>query len=488
MNGQDKAEAAAAVNLHIDPVESPDREIPFNHSLSNLRELLNDFENKDFNDIIDNKNELFALKKQFDRVLEKVSVKNENSSVKETVNELPSTRQGAIPKRKSVLQTDTPSITSDSVSSNLTDSEGPDSSDSKSDCSKVKPKNEKRLAMKKPKETNGNNDLGRCSTLLMRQAPRMQSCDESSGIDLKYYLEEFEVYCRQNFNGLPRFWKGELESKLSGETLQAYHTFNSVEDSWETLVKKLSKWYSEQKVARRSKFIEKFDELQHAKRESLFMLATRIEKTFKVAYPDKSVDSSKTLRNKFISCMPSHYRHMFESYVVNRKMKNKRVQWESLKKMARVYEAEKHDKDKKAKEKEKEKEEIVISVGSSDRFRSHERKPYHQERRYPSRDSSRNRVSFRLPAQRPQKKENGNRQRSSSFSPRKSSLTCYHCRRPGHVIADCRVKHNLCFSCGGSDHLIRDCREKRPNYRTNSDIDRSSRVEESAVSEDYSEN
>ena len=51
---------------------------------------------------------------------------------------------------------------------------------------------------------------------------------------------------------------------------------------------------------------------------------------------------------------------------------------------------------------------------------------------------------------------------SSSSAPRvRPPLICYHCKKPGHTMKDCRTLLNLCYNCGKDGHKVRECPEER---------------------------
>lgn len=128
---------------------------------------------------------------------------------------------GAVRKKK--IKIETPSESEKSAESSDSGDTLSDSSIGSSECSssrstKKQKKKKPIIKGKKKKETKIIRSAR--SSIELKRAPMMSSYNEESGIDLKTYLEDFENYCRQCFMGTSRFWIGELESKLSGNTLR----------------------------------------------------------------------------------------------------------------------------------------------------------------------------------------------------------------------------------------------------------------------------
>ena len=40
---------------------------------------------------------------------------------------------------------------------------------------------------------------------------------------------------------------------------------------------------------------------------------------------------------------------------------------------------------------------------------------------------------------------------------RSQGKTCHYCRKPGHIMKDCRRRLGLCFMCGSDDHRVAAC-------------------------------
>ena len=60
---------------------------------------------------------------------------------------------------------------------------------------------------------------------------------------METYLNRFERYCEENLRGDRSFWIDELESRLTGETLNAFGAMKDVEDTYDKLKDKLIDWY-----------------------------------------------------------------------------------------------------------------------------------------------------------------------------------------------------------------------------------------------------
>ena len=179
---------------------------------------------------------------------------------------------------------------------------------------KLKIKNKKKQGIKTRNEFTKMVNTKAC--LNSGQIPTMEKFDEESG-SLRDYLESFEVYCHQYFRGLSRYWKGELEDKLAGDALKAFRAENTLDSSWETLKRKLIKSYNSNKTTRITQFRQKFNSVSFDKDQPVHLTAMKLEKLFKVAYPTKSVQHSKTLEDKFLSMVPDKIKTRVEDKIIN---------------------------------------------------------------------------------------------------------------------------------------------------------------------------
>jgi len=426
--------------------------------------------------------ELVKLKLEFDKVLHINEIKEEPKIT--TVKQ----EQGAVPKRRTrrngkELNSSDASDTSvdrlsfpDMTSSSTTSIQSESSNSSSSDTDKGRKFRRKHRADKETeKEIAKLRKIGRDT----RQAPTMANFDEESGMDLKQYLKQFEIHCRINFRGLPRFWEGELESKLSGNTLAAFKSVRTIGDSWETLTKKLIRCYEHDKIARKIKFQEKFKQAKHIPGESMFLLATRLEKIFRAAHPSKCVNNSKTLRDKFIEVAPSRYQSIIHNQIVTRKMKNKRVTWEHVKKIATFCEAEKKHKRK------DEPEEIIINVGSAQNQQTKRNRDTPEHTRgnnsfprgmfkgdyrtagtYGYNQQEHNFIRPPVRRYEPHSFMNQFRPPPPPEHVTNNMDRCSCCNKPGHTIEECKIRLNACFKCGSQEHYIRNC-PHRPSQNNN---------------------
>lgn len=463
-------------------------------NISYMSEFLNLVQSKKGDLSGNTKTELMKLKGQFDGIFKKLRKDGHDDSQLMKARAL-----GAIPKRK-VESKVAPKAGSDGVlpkwkektavisrteceRNNLSESDYSDgsevesvsndgsvslesgSSDTSSNRSPVKTKtivHRKQPAPTEPisqRESEFAMMMRAMSRMDMRNAPTMETYNDESGICLKYYLQAFEVYCRENFRGLPRFWIGELEAKLSGDALKAFHSVRSMDDTWESLVKKLSRWYDNVKVARKNKYRLRFNQAKHVKGESLYLLATRLEKLFRVAYPKKSVKYSQTLRDRFVSVVPSKFRGEIKSQILNRRMKRRKVSWESIIKVASLCDVEDKHPDSND-------DEIIINIGTP---KTQKKKkvmtkqhcePTYELQEEESCEVDNNFVNYgdqnSLQVARLQKPFSGQFRRPPQ-SLVANNKKCFYCDRIGHVISECRFRSGSCFACGSQEHFIMEC-------------------------------
>ena len=145
-----------------------------------------------------------------------------------------------------------------------------------------------------------------------RRVPILGKYDEESGESLENYLSRFENYCEDNIKGGKSFWIDELESRLTGDTLEIFKSMKDPNETYERLRVKLVEWYRGMKDMRKRKARVQFESAEHNPNESLYIYSTRLEKMFRRAYPSachpQLLEGSSVLRDKFIDTIPSDTR------------------------------------------------------------------------------------------------------------------------------------------------------------------------------------
>lgn len=314
----------------------------------------------------------------------------------------------------------------------------------------------------------------------IRKIPTMEDFDESSGMDFIQYLEDFQNYCEQVIPGKSKFWITELQSKLTGNVLKVFKSGRTNGDTWKVVKKRMIKWYENDDEYRKTKFKTLFEQARPETGESLFMLAIRMQSMFKMAFPKRTVDISKTLRDKYLSVIPSDALSIFRAQQAGMKNGGHKIKWEKVKEIAsfcdgcREYarKSEKVDRDEVV---------IQLGVGKMDRaFLSENRSPQEEGNckskffnkfngRTFNRSNSMDTPNYRnydSPARRsppPQYRQRLVIRNEMSLRSPPANLqqgkNCYHCGRMGHVVANCRIRQRACFACGQTSHFIAD----RPN-------------------------
>ena len=390
--------------------------------------------------------------------------------------------------------------TSERSESSSSSSETSSSSATESDSEEVEDEEGRRS--KKKKKLRAEDYLKIISKRLdNRKAPTCDKFEEDNGQTLKEYLEEFEDYCMENVKGDCKNWIKELQNNLSGELLEAYKQFRKDRLSYPKLKKKLLIWYKETEDTRKEEYKKCFDEISHKKGESLYLYTSRIERAFRLAFPNESIDRNTKLRNKFMETVPSSFRKELKSIIVYDSHSHKTTKWSSIKRDARRKDLEMKSGQSKKEENSESEEEIIINIGHDQPTRVKNRNnqnsynrpnnynprfqqpnngfrrgQFNNNQRYNFRQpTSPPRPQFRPPHPNPNYNWNQNQHNShpNSRPHRRNIPECQHCERLGHTIDKCRIRLNLCYICAKPGHDEFNCwynknqDQRPPQARTN---------------------
>ena len=352
-----------------------------------------------------------------------------------------------------------------------------------------------------------------------RKVPALKKFNDSDGgQDFNRYLIKFEQYCRENLKPNRRFWVQELEDHLEGDILIAYQTLVDEDDSYDEVRKKLKRWNKDTSEVRRKRNRDKFKSAAMEQGELLHTYSIRLERLYKISYPNQSVDNSKKLVEKFTDSVLSKYKSVFRDLKFKYKMKDKSVSWATVQKCARLKDAEKRSTTDDQQPPVRKVTEININTGQPNNgmnsqnnnqnvrneqgyrneysrgrggyhrgergsFRGFHRGNYQNEFRGGPRggfsDNGRGgyqRGSFESRGGAPTGYRGGyrgNNWRNNSAAAdgrnftnftdgfptylRQATSQCSYCGRFGHDFEQCRVRWCICYDCGNMGHSFRNC-------------------------------
>ena len=326
------------------------------------------------------------------------------------------------------------------------------------------------------------------SRLDSRTYPRPDPFDSSSGASFEQFLLEFEEYCGHTFRGSPDRWIGELGRFLKGEMQEVFLMQKIPGDSYQSVKAKLLKWLKDSRETYEHDAKLRFKMAQWRPTESMRLYASRVEQLFRIAYPSKPVESSKTLRNKYFDTVPEEFRtHLESCRLYSYTIAEKELTWTNILVLASRYDMQHTP--KKIVEPDNS---VWLGVSSQEEKIPHAYSsvtPYVEEPvnyiwQAASRPGSRGAVPVTL--SRPTT-------RSHPICPRESgtlhsdskadigiievgarggflqerveypsnSSACNFCGRAGHFSDICRRRLGTCLICGDGTHQIANCPQRR---------------------------
>ena len=299
-----------------------------------------------------------------------------------------------------------------------------------------------------------------------RRTPCLEKFNEKSGQGLKEYLDKFEDYCEENVKGDNRYWIGELERLLDGETGKALNSIKSENQSYPKIRKKLLTWFNNMEELRKKKTMGKFSKIKYSSEDSLYLYSIKVENTFKAAYPKRSVKTSSKLIDKFVNTVPKRHREDFKRQVRAERMKKKngKIKWSTVQRVARLIDVERNngytssesDRDSVTKE-------IVINIAKEpsppDNIRNSNSDKRDYQPKWRTGDCAQN---PKYGGNYQNNAHNFNRESRTYPKPNTENRFCSFCKRVGHTFNYCyRYKSIKCYVCGGEGHVARNCTSKR---------------------------
>ena len=279
-----------------------------------------------------------------------------------------------------------------------------------------------------------------------RRAPKPEEFDMASGRSFRSFLVSFEEYCSHTFRGSSALWCSELKGFLKGSILQTYEALHSPGESYEEIRERLLQWCNDVQgsVSRSNK--RKFDDIQMRKNEPLRLYAARVERQFRLSYPRKRVGTSKTLIRKFVETVPPTVRKSILNAKSILSLQDQDLDWKLTLKLVGSYEMEGLEPD-------------VLDVNDSEIAEVWAVQPPQPPPTIYSKPLSTG-YSQSSPVVYSGQSTPGT---SSSAPPHQGSptkVTCFYCKRPGHIKSDCWRFNKRCLSCGSPDHRIANCPDR----------------------------
>jgi len=207
----------------------------------------------------------------------------------------------------------------------------------------------------------------------------------------------------------------------------------------------------------------------------MHLFCNRLERLYRLAYPRRKVNQSKTLIDKYTNCVPTNFKKVLKSLKMNHSMKGESLKWEVIKQCARHFDVEN------AKEMRNNEEIPQMRVNLNQTKMSDACVQVSElfSKEWASRapqnagsSQSRQFRSYRGPG--PQDRNTRRLQTGLPAAPQRGDASCRHCGRMGHFARECRKLRKECFICGSANHYVRQCPVYRPRGATSENERRTS--------------
>ena len=324
------------------------------------------------------------------------------------------------------------------------------------------------------------------SRLDTRGVPKPAVYDSASGQSFSQFLATFEEYCSHTFRGSRDLWVGELGRFLHGEMLHAFKALQIAGDSYDSVKHKLLQWRRDSKESYEASSKERFTSASPYSRESLRLYAARLEKYFRLAYPNRSIETSSTLRRKFFQSVPSRFQSQLESArSIALTMNDREITWTNILALTSRFDIQHPSNQSKPSHGEflhsrafnsgdewKEKRGPVTNYGEDlgiYQATSHPQQGFSTYRDFITstsrskstpRNSSVPRRSVDSPASRSQSVVRPMPGKMHAGGNAAGNLQCAYCHKDGHENQNCWRRLGRCLVCGSQTHLIADCPER----------------------------
>jgi hypothetical protein len=293
--------------------------------------------------------------------------------------------------------------------------------------------------------------------------PPMQKFDETSGQDLKKYLRRFEAYCRDNFRGDRDAWADVLQKHLQGRSHETFRSLRGIDDSYDEVRQKLIDWFDEMGEVRHERNKAVFKRARPEPNEAMHTFSNCLQRFYRIAYPSRRIDLSRSLREKYIQTIPREFQKILKSQILSQKIKEQPVTWKLIQKCARHFDLEKEREGSDGDDRG-----FTVSVANVKKLKDASTQYFNMTVMQPSVDPSIRadaRASVPIVTQ-------GREHRpwyAALTHPFTFGMKCFYCKRSGHISKECRLRNNLCFICGSNERFARQCPRNNnahdPEYR-----------------------
>lgn len=302
------------------------------------------------------------------------------------------------------------------------------------------------------------------SRLDNRIAPKPAAFDSNSGQSFESWLQEFEEFCQVTYRGSSARWIGEMGNLLHGDMHLAFDALRVPGDSYQSLTAKLVKWRKDTAEVLEAQTKSRFTKCQMQTGETLRLYAARLEKYFRLAYPQRDIEKSKTLRKKYCNTVPQSFAKVVHSArSMHLSLVNREITWNDILALAGQHDASGDmvrdtseevqlnytgEKSMMAKPGQ---ESVTPCQGGCSRYDVWQNSAIQQPRQASAQASSGTASPHPLRAGQAFAGGDGSSQ----------GRTCYYCEKPGHIKKDCRRLLGLCLICGSDGHQIANCDKRR---------------------------